>query len=67
MTIPLAMGLSAGVSVGADVGSPVTSDYTPPFAFTGVVRRVLVDVSGEEITDKQAKAEAYLAMAMARQ
>jgi arylsulfatase A-like enzyme len=67
VTIPLSLGLASGVSVGADVGSPVTPDYTPPFAFTGAVRKVLVDVSGEEITDKAAKAEAYLALAMARQ
>ena len=44
VTIPLSLGLAAGVSVGADAGSPVMTDYTPPFAFTGTVKKVLVDV-----------------------
>jgi arylsulfatase len=67
VTIPLSLGLSAGVSVGANRGSPVMTDYEPPFAFTGAIGKVLVDVSGEEITDKEAKAKAYLAIAMSRQ
>jgi arylsulfatase len=67
VTIALNLGISAGVSVGADVGSPVMTDYVPPFRFTGAVKKVLIDVSGEETTDKEAKAKAWLALAMARQ
>jgi hypothetical protein len=61
VTIPLSLGLAAGVSVGADAGSPVMTDYQPPFAFTGTVKKVLVDVSGEPIEDMEAKMRMYLA------
>jgi arylsulfatase len=61
LTIPLSLGLSAGVCIGADTGSPVMTDYTPPFAFTGTVKKVLVDVSGEAIEDKEAQMKMYLA------
>jgi arylsulfatase len=61
VTIPISLGLAAGVSVGADNGSPVMTDYKPPFAFTGTVKKVLVDVSGEAVEDKEAKMKMYLA------
>jgi arylsulfatase len=37
------------------------TDYAAPFAFTGTVKKVLVDVSGEPIEDKAAKMKMYLA------
>jgi arylsulfatase len=61
VTVPLTLGLTAGVSVGSDSGAPVMTDYEPPFAFTGTLKRVLVDVSGEAIEDKEAKMRMYLA------
>jgi arylsulfatase len=61
VTIPLTLGLAAGVSIGTDAGSPVMTDYTPPFTFTGTVKKVLVDVSGEAIEDMEAKMRMYLA------
>ncbi len=61
VTIPLSLGLSAGVSVGADPGSPTMPDYTPPFAFTGQVNKVLVDVTGEAVENYEAKMRVYLA------
>jgi len=63
VTVPLNLGLSAGVCVGADAGAPVmtAADYKPPFPFTGTVKKVLVDVTGEEIEDKAAKMRVYLA------
>lgn len=61
VTIPLNLGLAAGVSIGADTGSPVMTDYTPPFAFTGAIRKALVDVSGEPVEDKEAQMKMYLA------
>jgi hypothetical protein len=61
VTIPLSLGLSAGVSVGTDAGSPVMTDYKAPFTFTGTVKKVLVDVSGEPIEDMEAKMRMYLA------
>jgi arylsulfatase len=67
VTIPLMMGLGGGVSIGANAGSPIMPDYGPPFAFTGVVKKVLVDVTGVPIEDEEARIKAYLAAAMARQ
>jgi arylsulfatase len=61
VTIPLTLGLAAGVSIGADAGAPVMTDYEPPFSYTGTVKKVLVDVSGEAVEDKEAKMRMYLA------
>jgi arylsulfatase len=61
VTIPLSLGLAAGVSVGADAGSPVMADYKAPFPFSGTVKKVLVDVTGEAVEDKAAKMRMYLA------
>ena len=63
LTIPLSLGLGGGIVCGADAGSPVTSDYQPPFAFTGTIYSVTLDVSGDLIRD----AEAELRAVMARQ
>ena len=51
------------LSCGVNPGSPVTPDYTSPFRFTGTLHTVVVDVSGDLITD----AESEMRMAMARQ
>jgi hypothetical protein len=61
VTIPLLLGLSAGVSLGANVGSPIMPDYEAPFAFTGTVKKALVDVTGELVEDMAAKMKMYLA------
>jgi arylsulfatase A-like enzyme len=61
VTIPLSLGLSAGVSVGSDGGSPVMTDYKPPFAFTGTVKKAMIDVTGESIENKAEKMKMYLA------
>jgi arylsulfatase A-like enzyme len=61
VTIPLLLSISAGVSLGANSGSPVMPDYQSPFAFTGVVKRALVDVTGESVEDKAAQMKIYLA------
>jgi arylsulfatase A-like enzyme len=63
VTIPLSLGLAAGVSVGRDAGAPVTDEYRPPFPFTGTLRRVVYDVSGEHVVDH----EAEIRIALARQ
>jgi arylsulfatase A-like enzyme len=63
VTIPNVMGLASGVSIGADSGAPVTQEYDAPFAFTGVIYRVVYDISGEHIVDH----EAEIRMALARQ
>jgi arylsulfatase len=63
VTIPLSLGLGAGAVVGVDSGSPVmlAEDYKPPFAFTGTVKKALLDVSGEATEDLEAKVRMYLA------
>jgi hypothetical protein len=61
VTIALSLGLAAGVSVGTDGGAPVMPDYKPPFSFTGTVKKVLIDVSGEAVEDKAAMMKMYLA------
>src|SRR5689334_8090328 len=52
-----------GLTCGANPGSAVTTDYIAPFRFTGTLRTVTVDLSGELITDTGSE----MRMAMARQ
>jgi len=61
VTIPLTLGLSAGVSVGVDTGAPVMTDYPPGFAFTGVIKKALVDVTGELVENLEAQMKMYMA------
>jgi hypothetical protein len=67
VTVPLLLGLGGGVSLGSYTGSPVMPGDEPPFAFTGTVKRALVDITGEAIEDEEARIKAYLAAAMSRQ
>ncbi len=52
-----------GLSCGSNPGAPIVADYQSPFRFTGLLRKVTVDVSGELIIDS----EAEMRMAMSRQ
>jgi hypothetical protein len=61
-TTPFALNPGA-LSCGANPGSPVVPDYPSPFRFTGTLHTVVIDVSGELITDT----ESELRMAMSRQ
>jgi arylsulfatase len=61
VTIPLSLGLAAGIAIGSDSGAPVMEDYKPPFAFTGTVKKALVDITGEAVEDLEAKFRMYLA------
>lgn len=63
VTTPLSLGLTGGLKVGADPGAPVGPFYTSPFAFTGKIYAVTIDVSGEVIKDE----ESELRKIMARQ
>jgi arylsulfatase len=54
-TVPITYGLGGGVVCGADPGSPVTPAYVPPFAFTGLLEEVTVEVSGAPIPDGAAE------------
>jgi arylsulfatase A-like enzyme len=63
VTSPLRLGQGAAMLVGADTGGSVTPEYQPPFRYTGTIRRVIVDISGEHVEDY----EAQMRIAMARQ
>ncbi len=48
VTTPIAFGIGGNVlSVGRDDGTSASDAYEPPFAFTGTLKRVVVDVSGQ--------------------
>ena len=51
VTSPLRLGQGAQMLVGADAGAPVSPESDPPFAFTGEIKRIVVDVSGESVVD----------------
>ncbi len=44
-----------GLTCGYDAGQSVTRDYKAPFQFTGKIRRLTADVSGELIPDRKAQ------------
>jgi arylsulfatase len=62
VTMPFMINPGAA-TCGSNPGSPVTPDYPSPFRFTGILRGVTVDVSGDLIDDS----ESAVRMAMARQ
>ena len=61
VTIPLDIGITDGLACGRDDGSSVTTDYEAPFAFTGHLEQVVVDVSGELIEDKASELRTVMA------
>ncbi len=42
-TVPLLYGTD-GFDIGGDYGSPVSPDYASPFAFTGTLEKVTIDL-----------------------
>jgi arylsulfatase len=61
VTNPIMLGLASGVAIGADPGSPVTDKYEAPFAFSGKLYNVTIDVSGDLIVDTEAEMRAIMA------
>jgi len=61
-TTPLLFELE-GLSCGYDFGAPASESYGAPFAFTGTIHSVTVDVSGDVIRDD----ESEIARLMAQQ
>lgn len=61
VSIPLDIGITEGLTCGRDDGSTVTDDYQAPYAFTGGLEQVAIDVSGEHIEDAQATMKAVMA------
>jgi arylsulfatase A-like enzyme len=60
-TTPFSLGLTGGITVGADPGAPVAPFYETPFEFTGTIRSVTFDVSGDVIKDTEAEMRMILA------
>ena len=61
VTVPLDFGITEGLSCGRDEGSAVTDQYEAPFAFTGTLEQVAVDVSGDVLEDSEAAMKAIMA------
>ncbi len=61
LTMAVVIGLAAGTVCGANTGSPVWDKYKPPFAFTGTLQSVTVDLSGESIKNHEAEMRVHLA------
>lgn len=61
VTIPLDIGITEGLTCGRDDGSAVTDAYEAPFAFTGKLAQIDVDVSGDLIEDREAELRRVMA------
>jgi arylsulfatase len=61
VTTPLRLAQGGAMLVGADTGATVTPEYSSPFRFTGTIKRVFVDVSGEHVVDHEAEMRVALA------
>ena len=59
-TVPILFGIE-GLSCGYDFGEAVSHDYSAPFTFTGRIKQVTVDLSGELIQDDEARVRVLMA------
>ena len=57
-----------GADVGADEGTPVTEEYKAPFKFTGNLKKVVIDLTPENLTaeDDQKLKEGKAAIGVAQ-
>lgn len=60
LTVPIMFGIE-GLSCGYDFGEAVSHAYHAPFAFTGTIEAVTVDLAGELIVDDEAAVARLLA------
>jgi arylsulfatase len=60
VTVPIVFGIE-GLSCGYDFGEAVTHQYTAPFRFTGKIKKVVTDLSGDLIVDDEAKVRLLMA------
>jgi arylsulfatase len=61
ITVPLLFGIGEALRCGYDGGATVCDDYVAPFAFTGVLKEVVVDTEGREMRDPAQEAAIGLA------
>jgi arylsulfatase len=59
-TVPILFGIE-GLSCGYDFGEAVTHEYKAPFTFTGTIKDVTIDMSGDLIEDDEAKVRVLMA------
>ena len=57
-TIPIQFSLGEGLDVGMDIGSPIDFSYKMPFAFTGSIEKVTVELGQLAAAPKAASARA---------
>ena len=60
VTVPIVFGIE-GLSCGYDFGEAVTHKYAAPFRFTGKIKQVVIDMSGDLIEDDDAKVRLLMA------
>ena len=61
VTSPICYDLGGNMVCGGDDGEPVTEDYASPFKFTGIIKRVVIDVSGEPVVHHEMQARIDMA------
>ena len=52
-TVPLTFGLAEGLTAGRDPSTPVSESYQAPFAFSGKIKKVTVEVKADPKTVSQ--------------
>ena len=60
-TTPNRLAQGGAMLVGADTGSSINPEYKTPFSFTGTIKRVIVDISGEHVEDYETAMRVFLA------
>ena len=66
-TLPFRLSLAETLDCGEDTGTPITEDYQVPFKFTGEIKKVVIDLTPEQLSaeDKAKMKEAEAAIATA--
>ncbi len=54
-TIPFRVSADETLDIGEDTGTPVSEDYHVPFKFTGIIDRVVVDLSEAKLSPQDQK------------
>ncbi|HZM10317.1 MAG TPA: hypothetical protein VFC15_08915, partial [Candidatus Limnocylindrales bacterium] len=66
-TLAFRLSLDETLDCGEDTGTPITEDYQVPFKFTGEIKKVVIDLTPEQLSaeDKAKMKEAEAAIATA--
>jgi hypothetical protein len=54
-TIPFRVSADETLDIGEDTGTPVSEDYHVPFKFTGMINKVVVDLSESKLSPQDQK------------